>query len=156
MVNEEIVGGLKNALERGDSIKRAMMTFFNAGYDKKEIEDAAATLLNYSSETKSITNPPEPESKKAENTEDISTPQIIQKVSKYGEDIKTKQIPKPKEVLPNIKKPIQKDSPSQTMTSKEKAIIIILICLLIFLVGLLLTIFLFRQELIDFISSLVS
>ncbi len=44
MVNEEIVGGLRLALERGESMNKAMMTFFNAGYTKEEIEEAAKTL----------------------------------------------------------------------------------------------------------------
>ena len=44
MANEEILGGLKTALERGESMKRAMMTFFNAGYPKAEIEEAARVL----------------------------------------------------------------------------------------------------------------
>jgi hypothetical protein len=41
MVNEEIVGGLVSALSRGESLEKAMMTFYNAGYNKEEIEDSA-------------------------------------------------------------------------------------------------------------------
>lgn len=48
MVNEEIVGGLMSALSRGESLQAAMMTFFNAGYDKKEIEDAAKIVYTHS------------------------------------------------------------------------------------------------------------
>jgi hypothetical protein len=41
MINEEIIGGLVSALSRGQTLESAMMTFYNAGYDKQEIEDSA-------------------------------------------------------------------------------------------------------------------
>ena len=43
-MNQEIFEGLKAALERKQSLKRAMMSFFNAGYSKPEIEEAAGAL----------------------------------------------------------------------------------------------------------------
>lgn len=186
MINEEIVGGLKNALERGDSLKNAMISFYNAGYDKKEIEEAAKTLLNYPTAKPEAT--PEP-AKKIEIKKEIPPQKIVQKVSQYGEEnipvpkmVSPVQKEAPKELqkltLPAIQTFIPKELPktiitalpqttpkkaerqaqisSSAMTSQEKAIIAILVGLLIFLVGLLVTIFLFRQQLIDFISSMVS
>lgn len=44
MVNQEIFGGLVSALSRGESLQGAMMSLFNAGYSKKEIEEAALLL----------------------------------------------------------------------------------------------------------------
>jgi hypothetical protein len=41
MINEEIIGGLVSALSRGETLENAMMTFYNAGYTKEEIEDSA-------------------------------------------------------------------------------------------------------------------
>ena len=41
MPKEEIIGGLKNALERGETLERAKSTFINAGYNKDEVEEAA-------------------------------------------------------------------------------------------------------------------
>jgi hypothetical protein len=46
MVNEEIIGGLVSALSRGQSLESAMMTFYNAGYNKEEIEDSAKEVYN--------------------------------------------------------------------------------------------------------------
>jgi hypothetical protein len=46
MVNEEIVGGLISALSRGEPLEKAMMTFFNAGYKKEEIEGSAKEVYN--------------------------------------------------------------------------------------------------------------
>lgn len=46
MVNEEIIGGLVSALSRGEPLEKAMMTFFNAGYKKSEIEVSARQVYN--------------------------------------------------------------------------------------------------------------
>jgi hypothetical protein len=44
MVNKDILGGLKVALSKGDSLQSAMQSFYNAGYTKEEIEEAARAL----------------------------------------------------------------------------------------------------------------
>lgn len=41
MVNEELVGGLISAMTRGESLQKAMNSFYQAGYNKAEIEEAA-------------------------------------------------------------------------------------------------------------------
>ncbi len=45
-INEEIVGGLISALSRKETLEKAMMTFYNAGYEKEEIEDSAKDVYN--------------------------------------------------------------------------------------------------------------
>ena len=44
MVMEDILEGLKLAMARGDSLQKAMMSFYNAGYKKEDIEEAARAL----------------------------------------------------------------------------------------------------------------
>lgn len=44
MPNEEIVEGIKVALSRGETLQKAMMSFYNAGYAKQDIEEAARNL----------------------------------------------------------------------------------------------------------------
>ena len=44
MEKEEIVEGLRVALNKGESIKRAMMSFYNAGFNKRDIEESAKAL----------------------------------------------------------------------------------------------------------------
>ena len=44
MIRQDILGGLKLAMSKGESLKQAMMSFYNAGYKKNEIEDAARAL----------------------------------------------------------------------------------------------------------------
>lgn len=44
MSNEEILGGLRFAINKGESLQKAMTTFYNAGYTRQEIEQAAKML----------------------------------------------------------------------------------------------------------------
>lgn len=53
-MNNEILGGLKNALERGESIDKAVQSFINAGYNPQLVHQAAIEL---SSGTTQISNP---------------------------------------------------------------------------------------------------
>ena len=43
-MNEEILGGLRFALNRGESLEKTMTSFYNAGYRREEIEEAARFL----------------------------------------------------------------------------------------------------------------
>lgn len=40
-MNEEIFGGIRAAVNKGETLQEAMMTFYNAGYKKDEINEAA-------------------------------------------------------------------------------------------------------------------
>ncbi len=42
--NEFIFNGLKQAIEKGESLESAMLSFYNAGYNKIDIEDSARAL----------------------------------------------------------------------------------------------------------------
>ena len=44
MVREEIVAGLRQAISKGESLEKAMISFYNAGYTKEDIEEAARFL----------------------------------------------------------------------------------------------------------------
>ena len=44
MVREDLVGALKNAVERGESVNLAKMTLINAGYKKEDVEEAATQI----------------------------------------------------------------------------------------------------------------
>ena len=43
-MKEEIIGGLRNALERSETIEKAMQTFINAGYSAAEVREAAGMI----------------------------------------------------------------------------------------------------------------
>lgn len=44
MVREDILGGLKNALERGETLQEAKDSFISAGYSKSDVEEASLIL----------------------------------------------------------------------------------------------------------------
>ena len=43
-MKEEIIGGVRNALERGGSMEEVIQSFINAGYNPKEVRDAARNM----------------------------------------------------------------------------------------------------------------
>jgi len=158
MVNEEILGGLKLAVSKGESIKKAMMTFFNAGYKKQEIEEAAKALQTPSIE-KEIPKEKPMSPIKSMIKKPIIKRKPVQRISAYGESPEIKKIfPVEKKEIPK-EKPIQKKSPKKIssyekgVSPKGKIIIILLIFSLLFLVGALIAVFLFKQELIDFFNK---
>lgn len=109
MVKQDILQGLKLALEKGESLEQAMMSFYLAGYLKKDIEEAARevngmNLTPVQTTTKSVTETKSPTNNKKEKkslfgfltrkkNEDKSTKKILvtpspQKVSSYGDEKK--------------------------------------------------------------------
>ena len=91
MINEEIFGGLKLALSKGESLKQAMMSFYNAGYKKEDIEEAARKLQKENFEQQKIQQQePEQPIKKSKKQILKKKPQkTIQKVSSYGTPMRT-------------------------------------------------------------------
>lgn len=148
-MDEEVLGGLRSALERGESLQKAMMTLFNAGYKKEDIEEAAKLLVKPTIETQPEM-PAVPQKEQVplqEPPQEISaSQQVPQKVSSYGE-----QMP-----APQVSMPVPKASNYEQKSSKEKTMIIILVSSLVFLICLLVAIFLFKQQLIDFFSGFFS
>ena len=88
MVKEEIVAGIRQAVNKGESLKDAMMSFLNAGYLKEDIEDAARIVQ--SEGTNYIAPVEQKKEVKEESVEKVTTNEIIppapvitQKVSEY-------------------------------------------------------------------------
>jgi hypothetical protein len=165
MVNEEVVGGLISGMERGESLKKAMITLFNAGYKKEEIEEAAALVNQIGIQTKVITPkvlPEQPKLIEAEKSGKLNSSQINPQT--FASPIATN--PSEKLVVPrepsltssstkriNEEKTVQKVSSYTKDSSKEKMMIFLLVALLVFLVGILVAIFLFKDELVNFFST---
>lgn len=180
-MNEEILGGLRNAVGRGESLNKAMMTFFNAGYKKEEIEEAARFMNQnpikvsqpiqqekpkenfftkmFSEKNKPEKSPvpvakpvsPQPSSQPIPQAiiPDVSKApksilQSTQPVSNYGENKNN-----------SIAQPVaQKVSDYGNEGIKDRVAIVILIVVLVILIGLLASVFLFKQEITNFLSGL--
>jgi len=119
MPKEEIIEGLKYAVAKGESLPEAMMSFYNAGYSKEEIEEAARILQAPQLPSQ---QPPLPQIPLQ-----LQAPKTIQRVSLYEE--------KPK--------------------GMGKGLIMILVFFLILLLGILVAVFLFREELSELLGRIL-
>jgi hypothetical protein len=161
MIDEEILGGLKSAIARGESLEKAMMTFYNAGYPKVKIEEAARTLQMH--ERQPIQTPP-----KKNIISFIQKPRKLTrkeiKEKKKLEKLRAKQ--KPLIPIKQRPQPIQSPQPQPQLQQKQqishygeqdpkgKLLIVILVFLLFFLLAILGTIFFFKDELVDIFDNL--
>ena len=154
MVKEDIVGGLKLALSKGESLQQAMMTFYNSGYKKQDIEEAAKAVQSQG-----------------------SIQELVQKLQPGGQAKQpAQQIPKPKKFLQRFrpKKPVQQqtqqpvrqvkqqtqpEKPVQQLQEskkpKGKALLIFLIIVLAILLGILISFFLLKEQIIAFFNNLL-
>lgn len=198
MVREDILGGLRSALARGQSIKQAMMSFYNSGYKKEEIEEAARVL--YVEQTKMVSQQKSMLEKKEVKPsffkrlfgkkkipEEKNLEKKKETLEKEKSEIKgtEKEIPKKEKILEKstIKKPVEIQRPyigpkkvisskqdlrekplapqrvsnyeQKTPKPKGKFVIILLVFILLILFGGLASVFLFKEELLRFLNSLI-
>lgn len=90
MPSQEILGGLRHALNKGETLEKAMTSFYNAGYEKGEIEEAArfiqqgGTQISPPKETKSTPVQLEPKSKiSSYGQEKYKKPNPVKKAGKW-------------------------------------------------------------------------
>ncbi len=153
--NQEIVGGLKAAIARGSNLKDAMMSFYQAGYDKTEIEEAAKVYVELQKSPEELIKKEE-KSKKEEKEkpkEKISTAtsssEKVKKPDKEKEKSKIIKSQKPKVV----QRVSNYDLTKKPKPPKSKALTFVLIFMLLFLIGALAAVFLFKAELVEFFNS---
>ncbi len=138
MVREDILAGLKSATQKGESLKQAMISFYNAGYSKEEIEEAARVL-----QSQGIVQPVVQTTSQKENQQtqqNFVQGQSVQKVSSYG-------VPPPQQ-----NQQVQKISNYAIPKKKGKGFVIILVGLLVLLIGLLITVVIFKDQILEFFS----
>lgn len=171
VINQDIVSGLRAALERGQSLRSAMISFFNAGYPREEIEDAARALIEFGTNpnaeptqvTPSVSNQiqpvrTQPAQPKPQKPQPQVAPKVPQAIQQPMQNIPSRQAqPSPLQKMKEEAKakPAQKISGYGTPRKRKSSLtIIILILLLVVFVGLLISIFLFKQQLIDWLSTM--
>ncbi len=134
MVNQDVVEGLRSAVAKGESMNQAMISFYNAGYTKAEIEEAAKVAQ---------TQPLQP---------------VLKAVPVTSVEGKAeKSVEQPKEEKKEEKKKETKQNVSKYEGKKKKSgstLIIILAVFLFLLVGVLTTIFLLKDQLIELLNKI--
>lgn len=139
-MKDEILGGLKSAMSRGDSLQQAMQSFYNAGYDKKDIEEAARALHSQLHQ------------EQIKKTQETQEP--LKQVKKSQEPVKVQQpisSKTQKQVMPpqkTIQKVSDYDSVNQKEKNPRKKMIIFIASLLTILLVILAGIFFFRENLL--------
>ena len=142
MVNETILGGLRIAMVHKSSLKDAMQSFYNAGYSKEEVEEAAKIIyLEQNKQTTSV-----------DVTKTVQTPTqtIVKKdeVKTQPQTVDKEEVKKVAEIkvqTPQAKEPVKVESVEKKL-SKRKIQIILLVGGLIFLLIALIGLFMFKDK----------
>lgn len=140
MVNEEILGGLRNALERGQTLDKAVQSFINAGYNSNDVK-AAASKINQGAST--MMQPSQPKEQKPEEKPSPTKPSVPQQKetpkTQPSPQPQTEQTPKPKT---SLWKKIKHFISPVKMETRNLILIAVIVILLLVIGGLaLLTIF---------------
>jgi len=158
MVREDILGGLRSALNRGESIKQAALSFLNAGYKQEEI-DEAARVLEAERVQQPVQQPPiQPwQVQQLQPTTQVQQPKVVQKVSAYGQPAQPIQSVQPQPIqqpVPPVSVPQRVSAYGQAPEKpKGKAVVFILVALLLVLLGILAAVFFFKNEIMNFFNS---
>jgi hypothetical protein len=169
MVAEEIITSLRNAVEHGDSLENAMQLAINSGYNSKDVQEAAQYVSGIS--VNFAPKPGEqlsmPAQKKIISGNPVNT--IVPQQNKFLQPTQpiTNQITNIRQDNQAIKQNISYGSvyenPNQPSFYSEVSTIkpkesytkeIILLIFLIFLIGVLIASFLFKEDILKFFSSL--
>ncbi len=183
MAREDILGGLKSALMRGYSLKDAMVSFYNAGYSKEDIEASARTLqyqmverpelrelLTDNREKLSVPgNLPEQSQKQGQkpagNVKESSAKEDGQKHAPSKSDVPLPSSGKERRKFKSLHqfqpKPIpvrarqEKNAQNYRQGTGIRVITLTLVALLVILLGALAAIFIFREQIIQFFNGLL-
>ena len=154
MINQSILEGLKRATEKGEPLRRAMMSFYNAGYPKEEIEDAARALKMQTIQEEPIqTINQKINSEKKSSDTTLNQPQKVSGYGNSGERLQNRTIQKFQEPEKNLSENTQKISNYEQPKKSKFWIIFLIIILLIFMSGLILFIF-FKEQILNFFNKL--
>ncbi|MBU1252472.1 MAG: hypothetical protein KJ905_02200 [Nanoarchaeota archaeon] len=152
MPSQDLIEGLKYAMSRGDTLDKAMMTFYNSGYPKAEVEEAASEL-----KSQSQVAPVMPVSIGAPTQQPTPHSQFSQVAQAPTSSPTTAQtaVKAPAPVYQSFP-PAQSYSPSaRESETTGRIIIVLLVMMLILLFGILLSIFVFRSQLSEFLTGLL-
>ena len=126
MAKDDILGGLQVALERGASLEGAMRSFYNAGYKKEEIEEAAKVLMTRA------------QPQQFQSSEDMQKTQPQKKYQQFKSG-----------------KSVQKVSDYEKPSGVRTIAIAVLVTLLLILLGALAGIFIFKEEIIGLFGKIL-
>jgi len=146
MLKEELVEGIREAMSRGEPIEKAMMSFYNSGYAKQDIEEAASAV-QYSGSQQPIY-----QTKKAGIQPQPAQPTPTYQVQPQTQFFQTPIVQQRPMVQPGVIQRVSAYGPRPSGMSM--AITIVLVAALLFLIGLLAAVILFKDEISTFFGNL--
>ncbi|MEK6906629.1 MAG: hypothetical protein AABW81_03340 [Nanoarchaeota archaeon] len=209
MVREDILEGLKRAVQRGSTLQKAMVSFYNSGYTKEEIEDAARELqkqmhqievqrvvqqpsqltiqkpqqptqpLPQQNQQPVVQQPLQPQPQKLQQVtppivqqSQQSTPQVQSRITtqQYNPSLiqqsKDYSYPVMQQPSQYFKQPLSQETgdkqqvvskyPDNNQGKSEGTLIIVLLSvILLFLFGILVSLILFKEDIINFLNKLL-
>lgn len=181
MVDQLILEGLKLALHKGQTLKEAMMSFYNAGYTKQAIEAAARELHSHGEHPEVSSHEPTRPTQPKQEFKPLARPSASLEKNLEGVPEKHGRLPllfrnkqksfdavrgmrahpamkNPVQQVQQIQKtPIHKEVSSYSTPQKKaknKLTLIILILVFLVLLGVFAAIFLFKEEVLELFNML--
>jgi len=149
-MKDEIIGGLKNAIERGYTLEQAMASFVNAGYNPTQVQAAAESLSQGA--TTIMSSPIKASFHSSSDQSSQTPPQQIQQSSNIQQSLQTQPISQTQ--YPPTQQPSyfsQSSQTSSTLRSKNKVIILLIV--FVFLLALFILFLIFGEKIMSLFSS---
>ncbi len=167
MVKEEILEGLRASLSRGEPLRQAMMSFYNAGYSKKDVEEAANILSSpqvpAGVQQPAQTPPVQPQPTTPSTTSATQTTPPVQQAIQQAAQAPMQPAQQPMQLAQQIQQPAQQPGLIQKVSgygTEKKSMgtiaMIILVLFLIGLLGILVAVFLFKDEISKIFGNILS
>lgn len=134
-----IVEGIRNGIKRGQSFRQVMISFYNAGYSRQDIEDSARAIQSQMQPPQQITS--------QTTATNLQSQKIQPRVSQYS----------PQNFSPQTQIPRQNVSSYSYQKEnffESKGLVIFLAVFLLLCLGILGVVFLFKDSLINFFNNL--
>ncbi|PIN94034.1 hypothetical protein COU54_00685 [Candidatus Pacearchaeota archaeon CG10_big_fil_rev_8_21_14_0_10_31_24] len=153
-MKDEIIGGIRNALERGEPMEKVVQSFINAGYNADQVNEVANRLSPASrsiSESSILQSTKNQLDQKPQDNK-ISSPQPSTQTQTTTANLpKTQDAPPTAPVQP-LKSPKLQLMPNPNQKKSKKTVIILAVILFLLVIGLVLT-FLFSDSIISKFSG---
>lgn len=155
METDEIREGLKLALARGETLEKAMQGFYNAGYKKEEIEQAAISLKSSSDSLNTFLQNSKIQTKQnpvQQNNSNISKQSIQKTQQKNPQSVIKQQEVQTKSQTQESKTQV---SAFQGSNDFSKRNLIMAFILIMFFIAAIIGIIYYKDQVVTFINNLI-
>jgi len=153
MIKEDIIAGLKNAMEKGATLEQAKASFINAGYNPGDVEAAASSMGGVLSKIPETLKQPfqQPRQLQQAQKQPSQQPKQLSQSSQFVPPHLRFPQPKQPQKIKQQKQPAQPQFPQQQKPKSKKivAIVAVILVLLLIILG---VSFIFKDSIISWFS----